>query len=159
MSIFRQRVWKDAEKLAEACASYFSDIDICNEAIMEKGRIRKPYTHAGLAMHLGLSNKKKFEEWRAGLEGEDFKTLIEWCDSKIEEFLVEGSITGEFNSKASDLYLKSNLNYSDKKSDVPMLPHENKSIQLVVVRSPEEAQHLKTLNINDVKDIQEIKPL
>lgn len=124
----RDKLFETPEILREECETYFEWVDanpwFRKEAIKSGDLAGKtmdvetprPYTLAGLCIYLNVSESY----WRTfrnteGL-GNDFLSVIDWCELVIRTQKFEGAAVGAFNANiiARDLGLKEQTEISGK---------------------------------------------
>ncbi len=113
---------KSADAFRKSCTEYFALCDAENAA----GKLKKPYTVAGLCLHLGVSRDELSKLAR-------HKTHAALCREtalKIESFIEENALLGALANNPALYSLKYNFGWTDK----PAKPDadEQKSIKLTL---------------------------
>ena len=103
----RDRIWKDADSLLEACYEYFQQ---CDDNPWEKNDIlrsgenagkvvripaQRPYTKAGLCVFLGIA-ENTWENYKEN-SGEDFLRVLTHVEQVIKANQLEGATVGAYN--------------------------------------------------------------
>ena len=92
-------------ELKRKCEEYFEEITMHNRMSKENGDEWLPYTHADLALALGLPSRRALAAISA--KGEAFAEIMDWVDLTIEACMTRGIVTrGKLNANGCTEYLR-----------------------------------------------------
>ncbi len=121
-----KKIFPDAAAFAERAAKYFMDCDntivvtpVCVSCKKEDGcfdcpkRKTKPYTLSGLCLELGIT-KRQFESLKTN---KCFCNAVEMALLKIEAYIEENCMSGNFNGTFALAILKENFGFGEDKAE------------------------------------------